>query len=48
MRALPPDLQASLPQRIDEELVIVDDDVVLVERATSVVLDMILGGASGD
>ncbi len=47
-RDLPPDLQASLPQRIDEELVIVDDDVVLVERATSVVLDMILGGASGD
>ncbi len=40
-RDLPPDLEYSLPRRIGEQFVIVDDDVLLVERATGVVLDII-------
>lgn len=44
-RDLPSDLRAALPRRIHEQLVIVDDDVVLIERATGVVLDVILGAA---
>ena len=40
-RDLPSDLESALPRRIDEEFYIVDEDVVLVERATGVVLDII-------
>lgn len=47
-RDLPPDLQTALPRRVSEELVIVNDDVVLIERATGVVLDVILGAARND
>jgi Ni/Co efflux regulator RcnB len=40
-RDLPPDLHSALPRRINEEFRIVDDDVVLIERATGVVLDVL-------
>ncbi len=40
-RDLPSDLQYSLPWRATEQFIIVDDDVLLVERATGVVLDII-------
>ncbi len=39
-RDLPPDLESSLPRRVSEQFIIVDDDIVLVERATGVVLDV--------
>lgn len=40
-RDLPSDLRSALPWRIDEEFLIIDDDVVLIERATGVVLDVL-------
>jgi hypothetical protein len=40
-RDLPRDLQSSLPRRVAEQFVIVDSDIVLVERATGLVLDVI-------
>ncbi len=50
-RDLPTDLRSALPWRIDEEFLIIDDDVVLIERATGVVLDVLenvlRGGQSG-
>ncbi len=50
-RDLPSDLRSALPWRIDEEFLIIDDDVVLIERATGVVLDVLenvlRGGQSG-
>jgi hypothetical protein len=50
-RDLPPNLQSALPWRINEEFLIIDDDVVLIERATGVVLDVLenvlRGGQSG-
>ncbi len=39
-RDLPSDLESSLPRRVSEQFIIVDDDIVLVERATGVVLDV--------
>ena len=51
-RDLPTDLESGLPRRIGERFYIVDDDVVLVERATGVVLDIIgnivRGGRQGN
>ncbi len=50
-RDLPIDLRSALPWRINEEFLIIDDDVVLIERATGVVLDVLenvlRGGQSG-
>ncbi len=50
-RDLPLNLQSALPWRINEEFLIIDDDVVLIERATGVVLDVLenvlRGGQSG-
>jgi Ni/Co efflux regulator RcnB len=50
-RDLPSDLRSALPWRIGEEFLIIDDDVVLIERATGVVLDVLenvlRGGQSG-
>lgn len=40
-RDLPRDLLGALPRRIGEHYLIVDDDVLLVERATGVVLDVL-------
>ena len=40
-RDLPSDLESGLPRRIGEQFYIVDDNIVLVERATGVVLDII-------
>ena len=42
-RDLPPDLRAILPRRAGQDFVIVDDDVLLIERATGLVLDVIEG-----
>ncbi len=50
-RDLPSDLRSALPWPIGEEFLIIDDDVVLIERATGVVLDVLenvlRGGQSG-
>ena len=46
-RALPADLQSALPRRVGEQFLIVDDNVVLVERATGLVLDVLEGMATG-
>lgn len=40
-RALPADLENRLPDRTNTERVIVDNDVVLIERGTDLVLDVI-------
>ena len=40
-RALPEDLEKRLPARTDTERVIVDNDVVLIEKGTDLVLDVI-------
>ena len=40
-RALPADLENRLPARTDSERVIVDNDVVLIEKGTDLVLDVI-------
>ncbi len=50
-RDLPQNLQSALPWRINEEFLIIDDDVVLIERATGFLLDVLenvlRGGQSG-
>jgi len=38
---LPEDLEKRLPARTDTERVIVDNDVVLIEKGTDLVLDVI-------
>ncbi len=40
-RRLPRDLERRLKRRWDEEAVIVDDDVLLVKKATGVIIDII-------
>ncbi len=40
-RNLPPDLEGKLPKRKGQDRVIVGNDVVLVERATGLVLDIL-------
>ncbi|MBO6781843.1 MAG: hypothetical protein JJ899_00975 [Alphaproteobacteria bacterium] len=40
-RALPDDLESRLPRRTTTERVIVDDDVILIEKGTEIVLDVI-------
>jgi len=40
-RALPADLENRLPERTDTERVIVDNDVVLIQKGTDLVLDVI-------
>ncbi len=40
-QALPEELEGRLPERTDTERVIVGDDVVLIERGTDLVLDVI-------
>lgn len=40
-RDLPSDLESRLPRRTTTERVIVDDDVILIERGTEIVLDII-------
>ena len=40
-RALPADLESRLPERADGERVIVDNDVVLIQKGTDLVLDVI-------
>lgn len=40
-RALPADLESRLPERTDSERVIVDNDVVLIQKGTDLVLDVI-------
>ncbi len=46
-RDLPPDLEYSLPRRVSEQFVIVDNDILLVERATGVVLDILVNAVTG-
>ena len=46
-RDIPDDLASQLPWRVDEEIKIIDDEVVLIERATGVVLDILLDGVRG-
>ena len=42
-RSLPPDLIIQLPSRPDwQEIVIVDDKVLLIQRATNLILDILL------
>lgn len=41
MQRLPGDLLARLPKRVDEEYLVVSDDVVLVEKGTEIVLDVL-------
>lgn len=44
MRGLPTDLQRRLPERTaGQELAVVDDDVVLIETATGLILDIFKG-----
>ena len=40
-RALPADLENRLPDRADSERVIVGTDVILIEKGTDLVLDVI-------
>lgn len=40
-RGLPNDLQSLLPRRIGQKFVIVDNDVVLIQAATNLVLDVL-------
>ena len=40
-RALPNDLQRKLRHRADEETMIVDNDILLVKKATGVIIDII-------
>lgn len=40
-RDLPPDLESRLPRRTTTKRVIVDDDVILIENGTEIVLDVI-------
>lgn len=42
-RDLPDDLQRSLPQRPNEHFVVIDNDIVLIERTTGLVLDVLEG-----
>lgn len=46
-RDLPYELEADLPRRTGEQFYVVDSDVVLVERATGVVLDIIRNVVQG-
>lgn len=40
-RALPNDLESRLPRRTTTERIIVDDDVILIEKGTEIVLDIL-------
>lgn len=40
-RALPHDLETRLPRRTTTERIIVDDDVILIEKGTEIVLDIL-------
>lgn len=40
-RALPDDLESRLPRRTTTERIIVDDDVILIEKGTEIVLDIL-------
>jgi len=44
-RALPSDLRARLPRRRGTDRVVVDRDVVLIETATGLILDILRGAA---
>lgn len=46
-RSLPPDLVLRLPRRPDwQDIVIVDDKVLLIRRATNLILDILLVAAT--
>jgi hypothetical protein len=40
-RDLPDDLESRLPRRTSTERVIIDDDVILIEKGTEIVLGII-------
>ncbi|MFA7429296.1 MAG: hypothetical protein WCZ23_03965 [Rhodospirillaceae bacterium] len=46
-RALPDDLERRLPRRAGTKRVIVDNDIVLIEDGTRLVLDVLRGAAGG-
>lgn len=46
-RALPADLESRLPKRAGTKRVILDNDVVLIEEGTRVILDILRGAAGG-
>ncbi len=46
-RALPADLESRLPTRAGTKRVILDNDVVLIEEGTRVILDILRGAAGG-
>lgn len=46
-RALPEDLERRLPRRVGTRRVILDNDVVLIEEGTRVILDILRGAAGG-